>query len=1229
MDRLFQWSRKPLVLCTLIVSVLVPMVAFAGASTFTSDAFNSRNLMRPRWTFTDPTMESFVRMAGYNTDSAQVQISVPAGSEHDLWNLGYNVPRFTQPCANEDFTVEAKFYSGMQGASFVSYQAQGIVVEQDSANLIRFDFTTGHEVDSVKAFSAVFLNGFSSPSVKINNKYFAGYGVAPMWLRVTRTGNTWKMYYSLNGSTFTLADSFVQALNVSRIGAFAGNAGPNPAQFTMKMDYFFNNDSPIVPEEGTAVTDNLSPLIYDLRSFVQPNGMVVSWKTDEPADGQVDWGTTTAYTSTPVTHSGYFYSHRAIVSPMDALTDYHFRVKGSDDALNTAASSDNMVYSGAYIDDQTLVSDDFNGATVDGSVWTSVNPLGDASIAISGKKLSIQVPGGVSHDIWTTGYKAPRVMQNILNNANVYEWVVKFTSPFSGSSTNIQLQGVVVEQDSNNLVRFNFSHDGTNLRIYAGGFYDGLSSPESFVNDVIPVSAPPVWLRVVQGGGQFRVYYSTNGTTWTVSSISIRPMRVRKIGIFAGNAGSSPQAFTCTAEFVATTIPAKPLLTLPLNNAIDIPTPANLQWDTTASVATYRLQVSTDAGFGTVLFNDSTITATTKAVTGLGYTTPYYWRVRGKKGVFNGAYSDVFKFTTAVAPPVAPTLLVPADAAVDLDVAPTIRWMRPAGAVSFRVQVGTDSTFATGLVLNDSTITDTSRALSGLANLTKYFWRVNAKNGGGTSAYSVVRSFTTISAIPLAPVLVTPPNNAVNQQVNVVLRWNRANAAVTYRLQAGTDETFATGIVYDDSTLTDTTKAMSGLANSTKYYWRVNAKNVAGTGVYSAAWAFTTIVANPSIPVLVGPADGATNQDLTVKYLWRRVTGATSYRLQVASDSTFATGLVVNDSTVTDSTKTVGGLAYGMKYFWRINSKNIGGTSPYSSVWSFRTYDSDPSIPRQLAPADLSTGLLAPVTIVWTRPAGATSFHLQVATDSTFAGSFVVNDAAVADTFKTLNSLGYLTTYYWRVNADAVSGTSPFSVKHRFTTGIPTASAPVLVSPADQLHRYADSIQVVWRQSTPAVDKYWVDLAVDSAFVFLVTDQNVTDTTKQFRSLLPNQAYFWRVKAHNAGGWGPFSVARKFIRDITGVATRPEIPAEYSVSQNYPNPFNPATQIEFALPKESRVTLEVFNLLGQRVAILVDEVRSAGYHVVSFNASSLPSGLYLYRMVADQTSFIRKMMLVK
>jgi hypothetical protein len=88
-------------------------------------------------------------------------------------------------------------------------------------------------------------------------------------------------------------------------------------------------------------------------------------------------------------------------------------------------------------------------------------------------------------------------------------------------------------------------------------------------------------------------------------------------------------------------------------------------------------------------------------------------------------------------------------------------------------------------------------------------------------------------------------------------------------------------------------------------------------------------------------------------------------------------------------------------------------------------------------------------------------------------------------------------------------------------------------------------------------------------------------------------------------------------------------PAEYSLSQNFPNPFNPTTRIQFELPESGQVKLEVFNMMGQRVATLVNETRAVGSHSVTFDASALSSGMYLYRLQAGNTVLMQKMTLLK
>lgn len=90
------------------------------------------------------------------------------------------------------------------------------------------------------------------------------------------------------------------------------------------------------------------------------------------------------------------------------------------------------------------------------------------------------------------------------------------------------------------------------------------------------------------------------------------------------------------------------------------------------------------------------------------------------------------------------------------------------------------------------------------------------------------------------------------------------------------------------------------------------------------------------------------------------------------------------------------------------------------------------------------------------------------------------------------------------------------------------------------------------------------------------------------------------------------------------------VPEAFSLAQNFPNPFNPSTQISFTLAKSSKVTLEVYDVLGRQVATLINgDLRSAGRHEMQFNASDMASGVYFYRLTADQKVATMKMMLVR
>jgi hypothetical protein len=89
------------------------------------------------------------------------------------------------------------------------------------------------------------------------------------------------------------------------------------------------------------------------------------------------------------------------------------------------------------------------------------------------------------------------------------------------------------------------------------------------------------------------------------------------------------------------------------------------------------------------------------------------------------------------------------------------------------------------------------------------------------------------------------------------------------------------------------------------------------------------------------------------------------------------------------------------------------------------------------------------------------------------------------------------------------------------------------------------------------------------------------------------------------------------------------MPEVYSLFQNYPNPFNPTTIITYQLPMNSKVGLKIYDLLGREIAMLVEEEQSAGWKEVQWNASSVSSGIYFYRLTAGNFVGVKKMIVVK
>ncbi|MFY9307870.1 MAG: fibronectin type III domain-containing protein, partial [Bacteroidia bacterium] len=536
----------------------------------------------------------------------------------------------------------------------------------------------------------------------------------------------------------------------------------------------------------------------------------------------------------------------------------------------------------------------------------------------------------------------------------------------------------------------------------------------------------------------------------------------------------------------------------------------NANWGASAGAPThYLLDVSTSSSFANFVtgFSSKNVgLVTTYNVTGLTSGSTYYYRVRAANACATSGYSNIA--VSIMAAPLTPV----ASAASNLTCTSfNANWGAASGATGYLLDVSTSAifgSFVTGYNNLDVGAVTTYN-VTGLTAGVNYYYRVRSSNGCSASVSS---NYITVSTVlPDQPVA-----NAVTNYTctSFTATWAAAAGATSYSLDVSTTPAFSSFVTgYNNLNVgLVTTRNVTGLTANTTYYFRVRANNNCGTSASSSSIMFK--VTSPAPPVASVPViSGCTSFNAQ----WSVSTGATNYFLDVSTSAAFTSFVTgYNALNVGDETDyAISGLTSGMSYYYRVSASNSCGTSGYSSIISAVMSAPDPPVTLNIA---VTTIACSSFEAKWTASSGAVNYYLDVSTVSNFA-SFVsgYNNLDVGlVTAVNVSGLTTNTTYYYRVRAANVCGTSTSSGVVTTTTGaptIPTAGAATSLT--------SISFRANWTLVSNAL-VYYVDVATDAGFTNFVpgyNNRNVGNTDLlTVTGLSSATTYYYRVRAANSCG---------------------------------------------------------------------------------------------------------------
>ena len=266
--------------------------------------------------------------------------------------------------------------------------------------------------------------------------------------------------------------------------------------------------------------------------------------------------------------------------------------------------------------------------------------------------------------------------------------------------------------------------------------------------------------------------------------------------------------------------------------------------------------------------------------------------------------------------------------------------------------------------------------------------------------------------------------------------------------------------------------------------------------------------------------------------------------------------------------------------------------------------------------------------LLWTPVGYVNTYHIQVSKDESFANLIVDEQSLITTSFK-MDTLENNSTYYWRVQSSNDAGESDWSKTKMFTTIAPFVS--LLVPNGGEEWQLGLPYFIQWNDNLS--EDVVIELHKADSLLGIIATTSSTGTFRWEIDVKLETGSDYKMKLKSLADETLFDVSDNTfsIIDTTQsfVNERGKVIFDYALYQNYPNPFNPVTSICFDLPNDEFVTFKVYDIQGREVMTLFNSLKQAGSHTISFDASRLSSGLYIYKLETPSFSQTRKMILMK